>query len=234
MPYYIGPQKWWLDIKYPGIVKDGLILNLDAGNPASYSGIGTTWYDLSCNGNDGTLVNGVGYDSANGGSLVFDGDDDYITLPNNFLSWDTGNPFTISVWFKTTSNGVILGTQDSSTPNSAGGWVPAIYVDSTGKLVTSCFWSGDSSLHYDVSPGLVNNGEWNNLTVTVLSNDYNSYLNGVAYSTLNKPQVEYAPTYYYFIGTGLSQDWFNSPTSSYLNANISNLLCGQPKEDFKG
>jgi hypothetical protein len=35
-------------------------------------------YDLSGNGNGGTLVNGVSYDSDNGGSLAFDGTDDYI------------------------------------------------------------------------------------------------------------------------------------------------------------
>ena len=43
------------------IVTDGLVLMLDAGNDKSYPGTGTTWYDLSGNGNSGTLVNGVGY-----------------------------------------------------------------------------------------------------------------------------------------------------------------------------
>jgi hypothetical protein len=61
------------------IVTNGLVLLLDAGNPASYPGSGTTWFDLSGNGNNGTLVNGVGYNSDNGGSLVFDGVDDIFT-----------------------------------------------------------------------------------------------------------------------------------------------------------
>jgi len=43
------------------IVTSGLVLNLDAGNPASYPGSGTTWFDLSGNGNNGTLVNVVRY-----------------------------------------------------------------------------------------------------------------------------------------------------------------------------
>jgi prepilin-type N-terminal cleavage/methylation domain-containing protein len=38
------------------IVKDGLVLHLDAGNPASYPGTGTTWFDLSGNNNNGTLI----------------------------------------------------------------------------------------------------------------------------------------------------------------------------------
>jgi hypothetical protein len=57
----------------PRIITDGLVLALDAGNPKSYPGSGTAWTDLSGNGNTGTLVNGTGYNSGNGGSLVFDG-----------------------------------------------------------------------------------------------------------------------------------------------------------------
>ena len=70
----------------PLIVTDGLVLNLDAGDNVSYPGTGNTWYDLSGNENDGTLVNGVGYDSNNGGSLVFDGVNDYVSNVNPGLS----------------------------------------------------------------------------------------------------------------------------------------------------
>ena len=56
-----------------GIIKDGLVLYLDAGNLGSYPGSGDTWYDLSGNHYDATLINGVGYDGDNGGSLVFNG-----------------------------------------------------------------------------------------------------------------------------------------------------------------
>ncbi len=60
------------------IVTSGLVLLLDAGIPHSYPGSGTTWTDLSGNGNDGTLTSGPTYSSANRGSLVFDGIDDYV------------------------------------------------------------------------------------------------------------------------------------------------------------
>ena len=67
------------------IVTDGLVLCLDAGNSKSYPGSGTTWTDLSGNGNTGTLsATSIGYDSANGGSLVFDGTDDYVNLGDKF------------------------------------------------------------------------------------------------------------------------------------------------------
>ena len=60
------------------IITDGLILCLDAANSKSYPGSGTTWTDLSGNGNTGTLVNGVGYSASNGGALSFDGSNDYV------------------------------------------------------------------------------------------------------------------------------------------------------------
>ena len=81
----------------PRIVTDGLVLALDAGNPKSYPGSGTAWTDLSGNGNNGTLVNGVGYNSGNLGSLVFDGTDDYIlgTIPSSTFS----GAHSIGCWF---------------------------------------------------------------------------------------------------------------------------------------
>ena len=62
----------------PSLVMNGLVLALDAANPKSYPGSGTTWTDLSGRGNTGTLTNGPTYSSANGGSLVFDGTNDYV------------------------------------------------------------------------------------------------------------------------------------------------------------
>ena len=64
----------------PKIVTNGLVLCLDASDIKSYPKSGTTWFDRSGNGNNGTLVNGVGYSSGNGGVLAFDGVDDYVEI----------------------------------------------------------------------------------------------------------------------------------------------------------
>ena len=80
----------------PRIVTDGLVLALDAGNQRSYPGSGTTWYDLSGNGNNGTLVNGVGYSGSDGGYLSFDGVNDYLSFSGITLNTNTG--FTIDMW----------------------------------------------------------------------------------------------------------------------------------------
>ena len=83
------------------IVTDGLVLYLDAANTKSYTGTGTTWYDLTKNGNNGVLTSGPVYNSENGGNITFDGVDDYVNLGNP-NSLDILN-FTICTWAKSTS-----------------------------------------------------------------------------------------------------------------------------------
>jgi hypothetical protein len=61
------------------IVRDGLVSYLDAANSKSYSGTGTNANNLAGSGNNGILQNGVGFNSQNKGSFVFDGVNDLIT-----------------------------------------------------------------------------------------------------------------------------------------------------------
>jgi len=88
----------------PKIVTDGLVLALDAGNTKSYTSGSTTWFDKSGNANNGTLTNGPTYSSANGGSIVFDGSDDYINCGNSTSINDCTNTCTVNVWFKQTTS----------------------------------------------------------------------------------------------------------------------------------
>lgn len=108
MSVFSGPADWWTDgtnigrthIATKGIVQSGLVLNLDAGVSTSYSGSGTTWTDLSGNGNNGTLTNGPTYSGTNGGSLVFDGVDDYVNAGNLGSFYSQG---TISYWMNSSA-----------------------------------------------------------------------------------------------------------------------------------
>jgi hypothetical protein len=83
----------------PQIVTNGLVLALDAANSKSYPGSGTTWTDLSGNGNNGTLTNGPTYSSANGGSIAFDGVNDYTNL-GNASSITKASQITINCWVR--------------------------------------------------------------------------------------------------------------------------------------
>ena len=80
----------------PRTITDGLVLCLDAGNPKSYPGSGTTWTDLSGNGYVGTLQNSPTYNVNNGGYFEFDGVDTAITTN---LTRDNDN-FSYSAWFR--------------------------------------------------------------------------------------------------------------------------------------
>jgi len=82
----------------PRTVTDGLVLALDAGNTKSYPGSGTAWTDLSGKGNNGTLQNGPTFDSGNLGSIVFDGSNDRVVIPND-TALDTQTP-SVEVWVK--------------------------------------------------------------------------------------------------------------------------------------
>ncbi len=102
----------------PHIVTDGLVLALDAANPTSYISGSTTWRDLSGNNNNGTLTNGPTFDSANGGSIVFDGSNDYINIST---SPNLTNPLTVCAFvntsFITASNQVIYGPSANGSDN---------------------------------------------------------------------------------------------------------------------
>jgi len=87
---YYGPQ----------CVRNGLVLALDAADRNSYPGSGTTWTDLSGNGYNGTLTNSPTFSNSNGGSIIFDGTNDYTSTSLD-LSWNNTNSVSISMWIKT-------------------------------------------------------------------------------------------------------------------------------------
>jgi hypothetical protein len=147
----------------PNIIEEGLVLCLDAGNERSYPGTGTTWYDLSGNGNNGTLVNGVTYNSQNGGVLQFDGVNDEISI--------TG-PNLVS-----TNYTVIGGSRYSGSTRKR-----IISGGSNNWLLGH--WSGGSERHYAVgwitsSSGGANDLNWRIYTGTgnISSDQYYFWIN---------------------------------------------------------
>ncbi len=111
------------------IVTDGLVLCLDAASKRSYPGTGTTWTDLA-GSNNGTLTNGPAFDSANGGSIVFDGTDDYVLLPSNLI---TGNgPLSLSFVFSADSNSYGADEKLFSYGTDADGDLLSFTVEGTG------------------------------------------------------------------------------------------------------
>jgi len=84
------------------IVQSGLVMNLDASFKSSYPGTGTTWTDISYNGNNGTLTNGPVFGTSSGGQIAFDGVNDFAKIPLNLSSY---SQITVEIWYKMNPGG---------------------------------------------------------------------------------------------------------------------------------
>ena len=157
-----------------GIVTSGLVLNLDAAQTASYPGTGTTWTDLSGNGNNGTLVNGPTYSSANYGSIVFDGSNDYVTIPDSNNWFYSTNDFSIEFWYKFNS---IPGASDQYfySQRVSGGDYVFIFATSTSWVFDAYSASVQGpSISSAVTHGTTN---WNQLCLSRIGTSFSLYLN---------------------------------------------------------
>jgi hypothetical protein len=87
------------------VIRDGLVMYYDAADVDSTGGGGSTWYDLSGNGYNGTLTNGASFTSTNGGSVLFDGSNDYVETNSSTIIPNGLSPFTIEVLYTMTATG---------------------------------------------------------------------------------------------------------------------------------
>lgn len=129
----------------PYMVYDGLVFYLNANSPNSYYDLtsGNVWKDISGE-LTGTLVNGAYYDSSDGGTMVFDGLDDYVdnigtTSDLSFIQ--NTSIFSINFWFKVNNlntDNSILGT--SITTVNKGFYAGFRYINSLfGLNALACY-----------------------------------------------------------------------------------------------
>ena len=157
----------------PDISENGLVLYLDAGNRASYSGSGTTWTDISGNSNTGTLTNGPTFSAANLGSIVFDGTNDRVNFStNSVFNFGTGN-FSVFSWINTTKisgYGTIFGLDDDAT-----GYGIIMYVVATSGVLRT--WVAFSYQNTSIS---IADGTWKYVGITRSSGTVYQYINGIS------------------------------------------------------
>lgn len=188
-------------------VTDGLVLDLDAGDQASYPGSGTTWTDLSGNNYNATLFNGVTYSSSNNGILNFDGVDDVANLvPDNTLI----NTFSFGGWFKTSIAHEIDVESISTTSGTSGQkYVFGAAQNNPGSGAGLSIGTNGVSV-YEHSAGYmppiavyssIIDAGWNYVMVVYDNKQPSIYLNGVLVhiGLMSPKSVVYAP---YQIGGG--------------------------------
>ena len=155
----------------PKIVTDGLVLCLDAANTKSYSGTGTSWTDLSGNGNTGTLTNGPTYNSSNLGFFQFV-TNNFAAIPNN-VALDTQTP-TVEVWVKTnatTQNGFWF---EKGTVNSQYSLFQA-----GGNILWRMIIGGSIRNLTTTTATYMNTSNWYQVVGTYTSGTRRLYINGV-------------------------------------------------------
>jgi hypothetical protein len=175
--YFMGQSDKLITNKdYPAIITNGLVLNLDASYTPSYPKNGTTWYDISSGGNNGTLVNGTTFSTDNGGSMVFDGTNDYVNIGvDKSCNRFTGD-FAVSVWVNRTNAGVqwgnIIGDYYTNTTANPLEW--QLMISNTAQLFV-----------YNVTNGYVinaissgfNAGTWINVVLSRIGSTISLYAN---------------------------------------------------------
>lgn len=198
------------------IVRDGLVLNLDAINPKSYPSAGTSWNDLSGNSNTGTLVNGV--EPVKQNSIVLDGSGDFLTLTNlsaTYLSTD----FCIESWVYVTSQ--VSQTLFNTIPhqsfdinlNRAGSGQTALFIGNGSAWQTLDFRSS----------GTLTANQWHHIAVTRNSNVITIWHNGVSQGSTSA----FMPTGF---GTTAYIGTFNGSTGENVNGKLYGyrIVSGSP------
>jgi hypothetical protein len=124
-------------IKYPSVLsststggikifRNEIAMKLDAGNPKSYSGSGTTFTDISSKGKNGTLTNSPTYDATNRGRFLFDGIAQYVA---SSFATTSGQAVTYMGWLYSTETGTTYRNfVDSVTAN------PMIWWNTSGQI----------------------------------------------------------------------------------------------------
>lgn len=170
-------------------VDRGLITYLDAGNPASYSGTGSTWYDLTSNHYDATLVASVTYSTANGGAMVTNHDNSQITIANSGQYNFQGQAFSVSMWINS-SLWNQAGNCQTLIDFETGGWV--------GWLMRHCSSNSYMGGRQDqqISSTMPSLSTWVNMTFTTDGNNFKMYWDGTldySSSGLNYSGASYTP-----------------------------------------
>lgn len=163
----------------PDIVTDGLVLNLDAGNPYSYlsGSSGTTWSNTVAVSSSisGTLVNGTTYSN---GAMVFDGVDDYvnITRPSQII---TSGSITISIWAKWTTTGTTTSTIQALVDNNhSSSPIQGFIIQDRPDLSKKIQWGVYPNTNGATSSFQVGDGTWRHIVGTYESGSTKLYING--------------------------------------------------------
>jgi hypothetical protein len=127
---------------------------------------------LSGNGNNGTLVNGVGYSGDNLGSLSFDGVNDYVNCGT--VNFSSGTSVSVEVWVNPGSTQNQFADILDYNHGGGGGFVIQQNSTSTNQYYFA-YWNGSS---FDITPTItLSTSSYNHLIFTKSGTSVLGYLN---------------------------------------------------------
>jgi hypothetical protein len=150
----------------------------DAGLTSSYPGTGTSWYEWKNNNRTGTFTNGPSYSTQGGGSIFFDGSNDYVEIPTFSLG---SVPWSVSFWIKTTAT-----NQCALFSHWSGGPVYNGFALVNGYLQYTYYNSSHGWNYSPQSTTYVANNNWVYVTYSTgasATSTFTFYVNGVAAGT---------------------------------------------------
>ena len=190
----------------PNIVTNGLVLYLDAANRQSYISGSTTWTDVSNNGNNGTLTNGPTFNTGSGGSIVFDGVDDYVNAPSSLYV----DNFTLNAWVYKTASGI----QTIMAKGNA-----SFQLNFYLRIAGPSGFFGTNSNFTEITVADLTLNTWNNTVLTYDKNNLNYFLNGVfigQVSATNTPTLSSSNTIVGRLGDYNGQYWTGRIASTQI------------------
>ena len=198
---------------------NGLLLNLDAANPSSYSGTGITWNDLSGNNNHGTLLanNSGSLPVFQNGSLYFDGSTSYsyVSIASSVIP--NSGSWTLSTWAKSPSGGFseMINTRDASS-------ITGFLLTSRGNGIRTQLNNPGVQQFEPNSNSTTMDNTWHLITITVdvSSNQMKWYVDDNLVNTINFSAGSLTGQGNFVIGWDYA---WNAGGAEYFRGNISTV-----------
>lgn len=211
----------------PAYESSGLVAYYDPANSLSYSGTGSTFTDLSGNGNDGTIVGATYTDSS---YFTLDGVNDYIVTPNLYTALSTnGEDHTVEMWvYANDVNDCLwsdLGTSNdpaTSTYHFAGGQLLQV---GPFQQIIGALWNGSATDRSVGASGTLT-GAWKHVVRTYSGTTLTCYVNsttgGATTMTFDSP-LDDAFNHWYLAFGAEDTTTYSGSTAGWLNGRIGIL-----------
>jgi large repetitive protein len=218
-PYVVrdtGPHSYWRLSEAAGATTAASTVQVNEGTDNG------TYHAVTL-GQPGSLA------GSNATTAGFNGTSSYVQLPQSLV--DSAQYHTVSLWFQTTHpGGVLFSYQVDPITNAttAGGYVPSLYIGSSGKLLGEFWYAGGTGPI--VTGGTVTDGKWHHVVLAAGGNSQSMYLDGSFVGAKSGLVTGFGAKNEYvgagFIGGG----WPDEPHSgsstgqpTYFNGNVSDV-----------